>query len=205
MTDCSPRPARHDDLARIVAIHQAAFPGFFLTALGPRFLYAYYRRVLDDPAGVLLVAEGGGGLAGFVAGYLEPASFYRGLRRLAWPLALSLLRRPWLAFHAAGRARSVGGSHTSGAAELASLAVDPAVEGRGIGSRLVHAFLDAAARGGARHVTLTTDARANDAVNAFYRKLGFRLARTFESTGQRAMHEYTRELTPVVPSLAGPG
>ncbi len=203
MTDSSPRPARPADLTRIVAVHQAAFPGFFLTALGPRFLHAYYRQVLAYPAGVLLVAEGDAGLVGFVAGFTQPTGFYRALPRLIGPLLLGLLRRPWLVGHAVGRAVRRHES-TPGAAELSSLAVDPAAGGHGIGSRLVRAFLAAAARGGATAVTLTTDARANDGVNAFYTKLGFRLARTVTSTGARAMNEYTWDLRSA-PSRAGGG
>lgn len=73
---------------------------------------------------------------------------------------------------------------------LASIAVLPAAQGKHIGAALVRAFLHAAALRGAGAVTLTTDSDGNDAVNRFYRHLGFRLARSFITPEGRPMNEY---------------
>src|SRR5204862_7639511 len=49
------RPMRKDDVRDVVRIHLDAFPGFFLSFLGPAFLRLLYRGILDDPTGIALV------------------------------------------------------------------------------------------------------------------------------------------------------
>lgn len=197
----SVRRAVPADLDRVVAVHVAAFPGFFLTALGPAFLRAYYRAVLDFDAGCLLVAELDGRVVGFVAGFADPRRFYGIFRRRPLPFAAAvaagLLRRPWLLGRILGRARSIlhrgSGSRpepTAAACELSSLAVDPLARRRGVGQRLVAAFAAAARERGLDVVRLTTDARDNEPVNAFYAGLGFRLSASIVAAGRRAMNEY---------------
>ena len=193
----------HDEssLEEIVALHRAAFPAFFLTQLGARFLRQYYRCVREHPMGILLTEREGGRCIGFVAGFADPASFYRALRRRRLRLALAALgaiaRRPWLlptllANYATTGARG-SAPPARDAAELSSLAVDPEASRRGVGARLVHRFADAARARGATHIFLTTDAHANEGVNAFYRRLGFTLARRFEARPGRSLNEYSIE------------
>jgi len=54
--------------------------------------------------------------------------------------------------------------------ELAEIAVDPAVQGRGIGTRLIETFLTQVA---GRTVLLSTPADPEDRAKALYRRLGF--------------------------------
>lgn len=195
------RQAAAADLEQIVAVHAAAFPEFFLTSLGPAFLRAYYRAVLDFDAGCVLVAELGGRVAGFVAGFAEPCRFYAVFRRrpltFASAILAGLLRRPWLIGHIVGRVGSVlhrgrdVRQHPAAdtACELSSLAVDPRARRRGIGRRLVAAFVAEARGRGLDVVRLTTDARGNDPVNAFYAGLGFQLASRCTGSS-RPMNEY---------------
>ena len=49
--------AKKDDLKIIVDIHIKAFPGFFLTKLGPRLLYKYYNLILNYEKKIFLGAE----------------------------------------------------------------------------------------------------------------------------------------------------
>lgn len=203
--DVAIRRAGGGDLDRIVAIHAAAFPDFFLTSLGTGFLRAYYREVLDFHGGCLLVAERDGRAIGFVAGFAAPRNFYAGLARrpfaFALPLLAAVLRRPRLVGHILARVRNVldraAGRRREPAAEaaceLSSLAVDPRTRRRGVGRRLVAAFVADAAARGLDVVRLATDARENDAVNAFYAGLGFRLARRGGPADARPMNGY--ELT----------
>ena len=73
---------------------------------------------------------------------------------------------------------------------LSSIGVDPAWSGRGIGQGLLEAYVAEARKHGLKAFTLTTDADDNDAVNQFYRKVGFYLSRTFTQRDQRRMNEY---------------
>jgi ribosomal protein S18 acetylase RimI-like enzyme len=185
------------DVARVVEIHLAAFPGFFLSFLGRRFLRLYYRGVLAAPEGIAFVCDAAPGRpAGFVAGTSDPRGFYgRLLRRDGIRFAAAsmgaLCRRPGAAFRLLRALRHPGenpaGPEIGG---LFSIGVLPELQGTGAGRRLVAAFLAEAARRGCREVFLTTDRERNDAVNAFYLGLGFRLARRYETPEGRAMNEY---------------
>jgi GNAT superfamily N-acetyltransferase len=173
-----------------------------MTQLGPWFLREYYRCVADYPGGVLMGEPGEAGCAGFVAGFVDPASFYRELRRRRVRLAVAAmagvvtrpLRLPTLVRNyrrASGTARRAPDPRT---AELASLGVRPVAGGRGVGSRLVLEFVSAAGRLGANRVVLTTDTHGNDSVNRFYAGLGFTCARTFEARRGRLLNEYVIEI-----------
>jgi ribosomal protein S18 acetylase RimI-like enzyme len=193
------RPAARGDLPDVVRVHQAAFPGFYMTRLGPPFLRLYYRLVMDYAGGILLVAERAGRVSGFVSGFARPAGFYRLLRKNRPRVALSvlpaLLRSPGLAKRLvtnAGRVEDSAREEDGGACELSSIGVMPGT--RGLGSALVAAFVADAQARGAREVYLTTDALDNDRVNEFYRRCGFRLERVTEPVAGRPMNLYAVSL-----------
>jgi ribosomal protein S18 acetylase RimI-like enzyme len=195
------RVATQADLPQVVVVHQAAFKGFLMTELGPRFLRGYYQQVLAYPHHLFLVWQSAGEapIEGFVAGFLHPHAFYQQLRARKWSLALGAATHLICHPHRWGRvlaslrrAQTLAQPCDTGklTAELASLAVLPQSQGKGIGKVLTLAFLQAAQDKGAQRVYLTTDALNNDAVNAFYQRLGFRVARQFWHTPQRLMNEY---------------
>lgn len=168
------------DLPAIVRLHQEAFPGTFTTRLGPPFLTAYYTQVLRARTGLLAVALVDGPVGGFAAGGADAATFYVGLRRarlrLAVGMAPALLRRPGLVLRTAGAAGSTrerATADTAGVAELTSLAVGASLRRSGIATQLVQAFCASSAAAGAHTVSVRTPLRDNDAVLAFYRRLGF--------------------------------
>jgi GNAT superfamily N-acetyltransferase len=191
-------PASLDTIDEVVAVHQAAFPGFFMTQLGPRFLKEYYRCVVECACGILLVETDRGAFLGFVAGFTDPSLFYKELRRRRVRLAIaafaSVAARPWrlpILIANYGRTRE-GAQPTSGAssAELSSVAVLPSAGGRGVGSRLICEFIKVSKTAGASRIMLTTDAYNNESVNRFYKSLGFICARTFEARRGRWLNEY---------------
>ena len=76
------------DVATVAKVHLASFPGFFLSFLGPRFLFLFYSRICAAPEGIAFVFNGCDGRpAGFVAGTSNPRGFYK-----------RLLRKDWLSF-----------------------------------------------------------------------------------------------------------
>jgi len=203
----SVRLVRGPDLApseieALVALHQAAFPGFFLTSLGPRFLRALYRGFLESEKGVCAVAQAGQRLLGFAMGTAKPDSFFRVLLRkkgmsFAWAALPGLLQNPVFVVRKSLSALFYRGERPKvmpGAGLLSSLAVSPHVAGKGIGQQLVSAFCEELARRGADAVYLITDASDNDSVNRFYAKCGFRLVDTFERPGKRLMNRWAKTL-----------
>jgi ribosomal protein S18 acetylase RimI-like enzyme len=189
------------DVPAAVAVHQRAFPSFFLTFLGPRFLHLLYSKVLDEQGGVALVAEDQGGqVCGFVAGVSDQSGFYSRLARRNW-LAFSLtslqalLRRPKIAARLL-RALTYGRSSREAAAQalLMSIAVLPECNAQGVGQKLVRRFLQAMQDRRVPAVSLTTDRDANEHANRFYQRLGFQLARSYVTREGRAMNEYVIDL-----------
>jgi ribosomal protein S18 acetylase RimI-like enzyme len=195
------RPMQRSDLAVVVAIHRTAFPNFFLSFLGPRFLHVFYGFVADE--GIALVALDDGQLAGFVAGVPDSRSFYRRLLRhrvaqIALAILPVVLRRPSTLGRVVRRARqrtSAGGDEASGA-ELMSLAVDPSRQHSGIGRALIAAFAERVAIAGVGRLWLTTDAAENDRVIRFYESQGFQRWRDFTTAEGRALVELTRSAEP---------
>ena len=190
------RPLTGNDLSRVVEVHLKGFQGFFLSFLGKGFLTLLYDGFLKDPDGIVLVANSGGDVVGFVAGSLHQKGFYQRLLSkkrwsFAWASLGALLRRPWI-FPRLLRALRQPAIAAKSCAEacLMSIAVKPEAEGRGIGKKLVEAFCREAAGRGAPAVCLTTDREGQDQVNRFYEQMGFQVSRTYVTPEGRAMNEY---------------
>lgn len=193
------RPVVHRDLDDIIILHEKTFEGFFMTQLGPRFLRQYYASVLDCPNSIFYTAEQNHRLSGFVAGFVDPATFYCLLRRRRLHLAFAILPRLLvnrrLPLRVLATMRLAGRRSENAApmrtAELASIGVLKDDRQRGVGERLVQVFCRDAFSRDAQAVTLTTDTDRNEGVNRFYLRLGFREAGCTLEHGNRLMTRYT--------------
>src|SRR3954464_104743 len=92
------RPMSGDDVEAVTAVHLAAFPDFFLSFLGARFLRQLYRAVLADEEGMAFVAADGDRVIGFVAGSGSAGFYRRAARRrwlrFGWASLGALMRKP---------------------------------------------------------------------------------------------------------------
>lgn len=202
---------RPTEVPELAAMHRRAFAGFFLAQLGEPFLREFYRGFLDDPTAITVVAHDGGPdgpLLGVAVGTVKSESFYG-----------RLLRRRWYRFALAGaqaatheprviprlvRAVAFRGDTPPGldAALFASMCVEPAAAGRGIGHLLANGWADEATRLGATRAYLTTDRDDNDAVNRFHVRHGWHIESSFETAEGRRMNRYVINLPR--PAATGP-
>ena len=192
--------AVHADAPTIARIHTKAFPGFFLTSLGPAFLVRFYGAYIADPETVSIVArsDDGGKVVGVVVGAVDPGEFYRRLLiRKGFSLALisarAALRNPRIVRRLVRGLFYRGGSPAAElpeAALLASIAVDPDMQGTGLGSELVQAWCRQMESLGVRRGYLTTDAVGNDSVNRFYERCGWELLDSYRTSEGRLMNRY---------------
>jgi len=199
------RPARPSDVNNVVQIHIATFPRFFLSNLGPGFLRAYYFFLLRYDNHMFFVVEREGKVVGFVAGFVDPARFFRSMAfkslHFFVPLVLSFIKHPILIYRIWQNILKVvfikqhPDFRSEFACELSPLAVDPQYMGQGLGKALVQEFVAVARLKKLHQVRATTDAQDNDYVNVFYQKLGFKLYRTFLAFDARPMNEYVLYLT----------
>ena len=190
------RQMERTDAAAASEIHLRAFPGFFLSLLGQRFMRQYYREICIDPDGVAMVAEVDDRIGGLVVGAGNPRGFYRRLFRrrglLFGFLALpAIFRRPWITGRILrGRSHAENQLDDSGTFGLFSLAVDPCYSGLRLGSLLVNAFAAVVRQRGGASICLTTDRDGNQKVNEFYLRNGFALTGQFCTPEGRWMNEY---------------
>lgn len=104
--NCEPsiRPLSPRDAPVAACVHAAAFPGYFLTRLGPRFLAALYRRLARDAQSAAFVAQVGEEVVAFAAAVLDRRRFTRSAGpALAAHAALRALTNPALAWQMASR------------------------------------------------------------------------------------------------------
>ncbi|WP_396119575.1 GNAT family N-acetyltransferase [Dietzia sp. B32] len=193
-----------EDAKQLAKLHIRSFPDFFLSSLGERFLAEFYRAYATDPTAVTVVARDDSGTPiGAVVGTSEPAGFYsrllrRRLFRFAFLAGISLLGQPRSAPRVIRGLAYRGEAPENGAdwALLASLCVDPDLQGSGIGKHLTTDWLHRASLRGIQVAFLTTDAIGNDSVNAFYRSQGWRIDASYTTRQGRTMNRYVIDITP---------
>jgi len=170
------------DAAMAARLHATRISDGFLSFLGEAFLTRLYRRVTRTPGSFLLVADAGGAVVGFIAGSADVGALYRGfLVRDGVAAGLSAaprLVRGWRRVLETLRHGS-GGSGSGRGTELLAVAVHPWHEGRGIGARLVAAFLEQATARGATEAYVVVGASNVGAVG-LYARAGFVADREFE-------------------------
>lgn len=169
------RLARADDAPAIAALHEERISEGFLVTLGRRFLTRLYRRIARSPGSVLLVADAGDRVVGFVAATASTRSLYADfLRHDALPAGLAaapaVLRAPRRVWETLRHGR---GEHDLPAAEVLSIAVAADAGGQGTGGALLAAALDALARQGVTEAQVVT-AVGNQTALAMYQRAGFR-------------------------------
>jgi ribosomal protein S18 acetylase RimI-like enzyme len=199
------KPASRRDLARIQRVHQAAFPDFFLSRMGGPFLRAYYGAVLGYRRGRIIAAWQDEQLVGFVGVFIDPVAFCQAMAANRWrfllPMLWGVLRRPHLLPRVLfNRERVMNLAPATAVSserqcELASICVAPSAGQQGIGHQLMDAARRFAIQEQASQIVLTTDAEGNEAVNYFYRKLGYTCEATFRSGKNRLMNRYTLALS----------
>lgn len=180
----------------IAELHKKAFPAFFLTQLGLPFLRTLYTGYLEDSDSGIIVAEENDSLIGFIAYSNNYPRFYKGLiknhlMKFAVCSLGTAIRHPSFIKRILGafkKSESVVKSERY--VELASICVDPKIEGKGVGSSLIDYLKSGVDFNTYAYINLETDADNNDGANRFYQKNGFKLERSFTTAEGRRMNEY---------------
>lgn len=181
---------------KIAELHVKAFPSFFLTQLGVPFLKTLYTGYLEDDDSGIIVAKEDGRLIGFVAYSNDYPRFYKGLVKhhivkFAFCSLGAAIRHPSFIKRLLGAfKKSDSVVKEEKYVELASICVDPAIESRGVGSKMIDYLKDLVDFRRYAYINLETDADGNDGVNKFYVKNGFELEREYTTPEGRRMNEY---------------
>ena len=185
-----------DYLNDVVKVHMKSFRDFFLSFLGERFLWLYYKGVINHNDTIKLVYLEANQVKGFVSGTMNPSGFYSSLLRHDWfrfgiASIPAIFKKPKSLFRVLRALAKPGNAPKyRGVAELSSIAVLPDVKSKGIGWALVKAFIQEVKKCSGKAIYLTTDAQNNDAVNVFYQRSGFKIKRVIKTPENRLMNEY---------------
>jgi ribosomal protein S18 acetylase RimI-like enzyme len=198
------RQLTKSDSSEAAFAHVEAFPGFFLTSLGLKFLNRFYFAYASHPNSICIGAFrlADGKLCGFVYGTTNGQGLFSWMRRRhGWRLLYhalpSVLSAPGATLMRIARSLVFSGDPpglTQADVLLSSIAVSKTGGNAGLGTLLLDAFLlEAKARGG-KVVFLTTDARDNEYVNRFYVRKGFVVESTFKRKDGRLMNRYCLDI-----------
>lgn len=196
------REATITDVEAIVNIHEQAFPDFFLTTLGSRFLQLYYKCMCKCEDAVTLCAEEDGVVKGFATSsyyshgfntmLIKKNLFEFGLMGVELlftkPKAVLRLAKN-LDKKAEGNAIEDNGEY----AELYSIAVLPGNQGSGIGKKLLIATEEDVAKHNSK-ISLTTDYCNNEKTIGFYHSLGYQDYYEFVTYPNRRMWRMLKQL-----------
>ncbi len=180
----------------IAQLHKRAFPSFFLTQLGIPFLTTLYTGYMEDNASGIIVAETKGRIIGFIAYSKNYSLFYKGLIKnhlikFAFCSLGAAIKHPSFTKRLLGAfKKSDSVVKEEKYVELSSICVDPRIESKGVGSKLIDYLKRTVDFDEYAYINLETDADNNDGANHFYLKNGFKLARTFTTAEGRRMNEY---------------
>jgi len=196
------REAKYSDITQSIAVHEAAFPGFFLTQLGAKFLKQLYLGFLEMPSAIFLVAEKDNQVIGFVAGTTNPNAHFSQLLKERWYRFLlasvgGLFKNPIFVMQKCLSAFIYKGENPEqieNATLLSSIATLPEFEGQGVGRILTSEFIVECKNQNVEWLYLTTDRVGNDSVNAFYLKNDFKIESSFRKTGNREMNRYVKKI-----------
>lgn len=197
------RKASDNDVDSIVSIHQQAFPDFFLTTLGGRFLRLYYQCMCNCGDAVTLCAEESGEIKGFATSSYYSRGFNTSLIKkniLEFGLmGIELLfTKPKALFRLAQNLDKTAEDNevedSGDYAELYSIAVKPGNQGSGIGKKLLTSIEEDVAKHN-RKISLTTDYYNNEKTIGFYHSLGYQDYYVFFSYPQRRMWRMIKVFT----------
>lgn len=178
----------------IVSIHQDAFPTFFLTSLGPKFLKLMYQCHMEHKASDILVAIENSVPIGFLA-YSEDMSdlysymlkrhgFYFALYSiipfLKNPIILPRLLRAFL--------KPKEAKQLDKYIYLASAGVTPKIQSKGTYSSILNTILQKYKDSDFQYIIGDTDV-GNGPINHIYHKFGFNIHRQYETPEGRPMYE----------------
>lgn len=195
------RNADSSEYIKIAAIHLSAFPGFFLTTLGQKFLETYYKASLKSKESLAICATNDyGQITGFSIGCIHSRGYHKRLIKqnllsfLSQGISL-LFSNPKALFRLLNNFdKNTTQSDDGEYAELLSIGVTSEMKGNGIGKELIRKFEEAAANRGCKKIALTTDYYNNDAVVAFYKKSGYDVFYEFTTYPNRKMYKLIKNL-----------
>lgn len=183
------------DFYKISLLHLQAFPDFFLSSLGVKFLNTYYKSCFKDSECIAYCAtDKENQIVGFIVGALVSHGFHKrvllkNIVSFFIVLFLAFLTNPsniLRLFLNLNKNKSV--DNLFDFSEILSIGVSPFHLRLGIGKKLLLLFENEVFERGKRIIFLTTDVLNNDKVVSFYFTSGYLPKSEFVSYPNRKMY-----------------
>jgi len=206
-------PMAREHIASCVAIHRDSFKDSYLSSLGNEFLTLMYWSFLNDPreSALVCVRAETGQVVGFVCGSQDWDAYLKDALRRYLPRALPLLfmaslRRPRVAKGLLKRSRMLKEiiigrfvrpqrkAPELPKAALMSIAVERDYLSRGVGERLLRAYMDLMKNRGVAAIKLSV-LDSNRAAWRLYQRLGWKSVAAVSSMAGESSHYYVCYLT----------
>lgn len=194
------RELRKEDSKMIAKLHVLAFPNFFLTSLGIRFLNTFYEKTLKSKNGLGVGVFKDDKIIAFAVGSNQIRGFYKSLVS-SDGLSLLIAALPALVFKPKSVLRIIKniigsdkGFQPNDGAWLLSICTDPHYQGVGISQQCLLGFEKLCLGKSIEKIWLTTDNQENERANLFYKKMNYQLKNTFSNSNKRKMNLYTKTL-----------
>jgi ribosomal protein S18 acetylase RimI-like enzyme len=196
------RHATKQDICGVVNVHIQAFPGFFLTSFGSKFLRLMYHWFLDNPSSVFLVSDQAGSINGFAVGLkigqrLDLAKALSLMLKILPAILMNLFKNPKMIILRVARTllrrQGITLFPTPGFL-LKSIGVLQSERGNGLARRILAGFENELKIKGEICVYLTTDAVKNDRAVGFYKRAGYQIIQEFKQHNHRLMYVFFKRL-----------
>jgi len=191
------RLATVEDSVQIAEIHKKEINQGFLSELGDAFLAEFYRAIIQSPGGFCVVAEDEERVIGFISGCERIGGFYKFFFKTHTVKALRILLPK--VFNV-GRVKKIFETlfyprkeKNMPSAELLTIAVESAYQGKGIARPLFGAFVEEMKRRGVVEFKVLVGESLPRAI-AFYEKLGFVFHSKTEIHSQKPSRVYIHKI-----------
>ncbi len=197
------RRATLEDLEQICKIHISAFPNFFLTKLGYKFIYNYYKHYFDRGELIMIILDEMNSYIGFASGISNAKAFYNSIKKkwfkFLYPITLAMVNfdlLPYLVkkiFNVLTSDKvNIEVKNNDDFLELTSIAIKKEYQKKGFGSILLTQYIEEVRNSYSllKGILLTTDYADNKTVHKLYKKNGFKLFFNFNQNKNRKMSVY---------------
>ena len=189
------------DSKKVVEIHLKSFKDFFLSSLGERFLYTYYKSCIKSTEAIAICAvDEDENLVGFSVGCFHSKGFHK---RLIKKNILDFMVQGIIILFSNPKAiirllknlgKNTNTEDRGDYVELLSIGVLPGLNGLGIGKELIKNFEEVVKLRNAKQIALTTDLNNNNRVLEFYYKNGYSIYYDFTAYPNRRMYKLIKKL-----------
>jgi ribosomal protein S18 acetylase RimI-like enzyme len=189
------------DTKKVVEIHLKSFKDFFLSSLGERFLYIYYKSCIESNESISICAiDENENLVGFSVGCIQSKGFHKRLIKenlidFIFQGIIILFSNPKAIIRLFNNlGKKINKEDNGDYVELLSIGVLPGITGQGIGKELMKNFEEEAKMRNAKEIALTTDLINNNKVLEFYFKNGYSIYYDFIAYPNRKMYKLIKKL-----------